>query len=378
MKRAEAWEHFVANYAQPTAQKKIMAVEAYFRQHQEDLIAEFLEPFREICLKIKAMQLANEKGKIACITYSMLRTAILDRRPVYLVEAFDKEWFLDPVECQTKYPAGWAFQFLDQLGPELTEQLKSLYLHQIDRTKPERYLLQESEKYHQYVIRLARYAMAQAAQLPEFQAIEKEAEFAVRVGEYLDGSEVVYRESRYIKELVAAKPRMEALEEGLAFVYDALSGLNLAQGDYWKIDLEYADLSESDLSGSQMQYSILIGTKFYRGSLARVDLKGARIYEADFSECNLEGANLSNSIGAAGMVNTEEWYTPGFRAVNFRGANLEDVDFKDAKLRGAIFVDANLKNVNFEGADLEDAAFTRENSEDLNLDDVQRQQIIWR
>jgi hypothetical protein len=57
-------------------------------------------------------------------------------------------------------------------------------LHQIDRTKPERYLLQEAEKYHQYVIRLARYAMPHAARLPEFQAIDKEAEFAVRVGDF--------------------------------------------------------------------------------------------------------------------------------------------------------------------------------------------------
>jgi hypothetical protein len=378
MKRAEAWEHFVVNYAQPAANKKIMKLEAYFRQHQEELIAEFLESFRVICLKIKAMQLANEKSKIACITYSMLRTAILDRRPVYLVEAFDKQWFLDPVECQTRYQAGWAFQFLDQLGPELVEQLKSLCLHQIDRTKPERYLLQEAENYHQYVIRLARYAMDQVAQLPEFQAIEKEAEFAVRVGEYLDASEVVYRESRYIKELVAAKPRLEALEGGLAFVYDALTGLDLARGDYQGIDLEYADLSESDFSHSQMKYSHLTGTKFNRGILAGVNLAAARIFEADFGECDLQGSNLADVVGAAGLTHAEEWYAPGFRAVNFSGANLEDVDFKDAKLRGAIFVDTKLKNANFEGADLEKAVFTRKNSENLNLNEEQRRQIIWR
>jgi hypothetical protein len=377
MKRAEAWEHFVANYAQPAAQKKIMALEEYFGQHQEDLITEFLESFREICLKIKAMQSAGAKGKIACITYSMLRTAILDWHPVYLVEAFDKEWFLDPVECQTRYSAGWAFQFLDQLGPELVEQLKSLYLHQIDRTKPERYLLKEAEKYHQYVSCLVCYAMARSAQLPEFLAIDKEAEFTVRVGEYMDIGEVVYKESRRIRDLVAAKFPLGNIE-GLACTYNALTNLNLTHGDYKKINLLYADLSESDLSDSQMQYSTLVGTKFYRGSLARTDLKGAWIYEADFGECNLEGANLSNSVGASGMIDAEEWYLPGYRSVNFQRANLENANFKEARLRGAIFSGANLKNVNFEGANLEDAVFTRENSEDLNLDDVQRRQIIWR
>jgi hypothetical protein len=253
-----------------------------------------------------------------------------------------------------------------------------LYLHQIDRTKPERYLLQEAEKYHQYVIRLARYAVDQVAQLPEFQAIDKEAEFAVRVGEYMDISEIVYRESRQIKDLAAMKPRLEAIDEGLTSIYGVLTGLNLTRGDYWGIGLGYADLSGSDLSHSQMQYSTLTGAKFKQGSLAEANLHGAWLYEADFGQCNLRGANLTNVKGEAGLTHAEEWYTPGFRAVNFHGANLEDVDFKDAKLRGAVFVDANLKNVNFEGADLEKTVFTREDSENLNLNEAQRQRIIWR
>jgi hypothetical protein len=91
MKRAEAWEHFVTDRAQPGNNEKLMALERYFQLHLEELIAKFLELFREICLKIKAMQSVGAKGKIACITYSMLRSAILDRRPIYLVEAFDKE-----------------------------------------------------------------------------------------------------------------------------------------------------------------------------------------------------------------------------------------------------------------------------------------------
>jgi hypothetical protein len=163
MKRAEAWEHFVTSYAQPGNNQKLLALEYYFQRNLDELIAELLESLRKICLKIRAMQLANEKGKIACITYSMLRTTLLDQQPVYLVEAFDKEWFLDPAECQVKYQAGWAFEFLNQLEAELAEKLKSSYLYQIDRTKLERYKLQEAEKYHQYVIHLARYAVDRVA-----------------------------------------------------------------------------------------------------------------------------------------------------------------------------------------------------------------------
>jgi uncharacterized protein YjbI with pentapeptide repeats len=376
MKREAAWEHFVANYAQTMGTKKLLALEEYFYQHWDELIAEFQESFREICLKIKAMQAAETKGKVACITYSMLRTAISNQKPVYLVEAFDQEWFLDSVECQTSYQASWAFQFLDQLGTELAEQVKSLHLYQIDRPRLERYQLQEAKKYHRYIIRLARHALLEAVKLSEFQAIATEADFAVRIGEYLDISEVVYKESRRIKDLVAAKKPLSEIAE-LAYTNNALTGLSLTHGDYYMINLEHVALQGSDLSDSQMQYSNLTGAKFNRGALARTNLKNAWIYEADFSECNLAEANFTNAVGAAGLSKPEEWQEPGFRAVNFRGANLEGANFKDAKLRGASFVGANLTNVNFAGADLERAVFAKSDSDRLNLDEKQQTQIIW-
>jgi hypothetical protein len=258
----------------------------------------------------------------------------------------------------------------------LVEQQKSLFLHQIDRTKPERYLLQEADKYHQYVIRLARYAVDRVAQLPEFQAIEKEAEFAIRVGEYLDSSKIVYKTRCRIKEPVAIKAWLEE-NDRFAYACEILTNLNLAQGNYWGINLQYADLRESNLSQSKIQYSTLNGAKFNRGSLAESDLSEARIYETDFGKCDLQGTDFTEAVGAAGIKDGEGWYYPGFQPVNFRGANLEDANFKDAKLRGAIFCGANLRNVNFEGADLEEAVFAKADSASLNLSEEQRHQINW-
>lgn len=374
MNKAEAWEHFVNLYGDEFSRAKIMELEQRFRQRLEQFIREFVESFREICTQIRTMQSRNEKGKISYITYSMLRTAILDRRPVYLVEAFDKDWFLDPAECQVRYHPAWAWELLYQLGLELEEKRK-LYLNQISQAKLKSFILQETDLYHRYIIRLARYAMDQARQLPEFQVIEREPEFEVRVGEYLDLSELVYREIRLPEDPDVRKAWIAANPD-LACTYGALTDLNLAQGDYWGIDLQYSDLRGSNLSQSNLSFSTLTGAKFNRASLAESDLQEAWIFEADFGECDLRGANLSGAIGTDGR-NVHYGEKPGFQPVNFRGANLQDAVFKDAKLCGANFYGANLINTDFEGADLQDAVFAKSESMILNLSETQRQQISW-
>jgi uncharacterized protein YjbI with pentapeptide repeats len=375
MNSEEAWSHFMDNYALEYSRQKIMELERCFSEQFDNYIAEFLESFREICRNIQTMQRHNQKGKIACITYSMLRTAIVNRKPVYLIEAFNKDWYLDFVECQARYRAEWAFGYLQQLETELEAKLK-LYLGQINSARLQSYLLQEAAKYHQYVIRLARYAIDQAVRLPEFQTIARGEQFAVRVGEYLDASAIVYKEDRSLKDLDAVKAWFDEKKD-LAAAYGILNGLDLAGGDYWGIDLQYTDLRGSDLSRSYLPYSALTGAKFNRSSLMESDLSSAWIFEADFSEADLRGADLSGVVGAAGIEAEEEWLVPGYRPVNFQRANLKNVSFKAAKLRGALFNGANLTNVNFEGADLEGAVFAKENNERINLDEAQRQRIVW-
>jgi hypothetical protein len=376
MNREEAWFHFIENYAQANSLGKILQLEDEYWLRRDEFAPEFLESFRQICLKISAMQLNHEKAKIGCITYSILRTGLVEHQPAYLVEAFDQDWFLDFIECHAKYHPTWAFRNLYRLEMELAQKAK-LYLDQIKHSQLERYLLQEAGKYHQYVIGFIRYAMPQAIRLPEFQAIEKEAKFTVRVGEYLDSSEIVYLEDYQIKDSAAAKTRMQSYD-GLAYTYEVFTDLDLSGGDYWGINLKYADLSGSNLAQSQMQFCTLTGAKLNRGSVAGSDLSESLIFEADFGECDLRGADFTKADGAAGIRDRTNWVKPGFGAVNFRGANLEGANFQNADLRGAIFSEAHLLNVNFEGAILSNAVFSKETSGYLSLTEEQRRQIVWR
>jgi hypothetical protein len=375
MNRKEAWAHFSENYAQANSLEKILQFEDEYWLRRDEFVPEFLESFRQICLKISPMQLNKEKAKISRITYSILRTGIVERQPAYLVEASDKDWFLDFVACHAKYHPAWAFRNLYQLEMELAPKAK-LYLDQIKPSQLERHLLQEAGKYHRYVVSFIRYAMPQAIKLPEFQAIQKEPQFTVRVGEYLDISEIVYREDHRVKDSAAAKTWMQSYD-GLAYAYEVFANLDLSGGDYWGINLKYADLRGSNLAQSQMQFCTLTGAKLNQGSLAGSDLSESLIFEADFGECDLRGADFTKTQGAAGISDRANWVQPGFEAVNFRGANLEGANFQNADLRGAIFSEAHLLNVNFAGASLTNAVFPKEASEYLNLTEEQRRQIIW-
>lgn len=375
MKREKALLHFHDNYGKVYGQLILLELEDYFQQHIDEFVPDFVETFRQLCVKIKTMQLQKEKRKIRYITYSLLKEAIKNRKPVYLIEASDQNWFLDPVECRVWYQPEWMVSFLDRLGSVLEEKRKP-YFDRVTTKDVDHIKLTEAEKYHCYVVQLARYALPQAVELPEFREIIKDDVFDARIGEYLDISEVVYKEEQTLKDPVETKVWLEK-RNGLEYTYEVFAGLNLTKGYYRGVNLSYANLKGSNLSGSLMQYCTLAGTKFQDCSLEGSDLNQSWIREADFHGCNLRGANLCEVVGGAGLPNREKWERPGYFRVNFTGADLAGANLMNADLRGANFTGANLIKANFAGANLDRAIFSAESTEILNLTEEQKTQIVW-
>ncbi len=375
MKREEAWKFFLENYAQKICRMKLMEVEDCFQKYRDEFVPDFLESFRQICLKTKLMQEYNGKGKVRYITYSFLRTSLMERKPVYLVEALNKEMFFDTVECSIEYYPEWLFKFIDGLERELEEKRK-LYMNLIIPCDIESFILKVVGNFNMYMVKLARYSMPKAIEIPEYKEIAVDEEVEIRVGEYMDFGTTVHKEDRRVKD---SNEIREWLEEnnGLNYMHNVFSGLNLAGANLRGINLCCADLTYSDLSGSHMQYCTLIGTKFCRGSLQGTDLYKSWIQEADFSGCNLKGANFCEVVGHDGIRDKNKWEKPGYLPVNFSGANLEEADFTEADLRGANFKDTGLKGVKFDRANMERALFSKHDAEMLDLSDEQRSSIIW-
>ncbi|MET3207293.1 UNVERIFIED_CONTAM: hypothetical protein ABIC26_000227 [Paenibacillus sp. PvR008] len=189
MNRLEALEHFHKTYADDVLEQKLHAVESVYEQRKQELMLSFIQSFQRTCLQAKHIDAA--KARIGYMTYSMRRTYLVDRNYNYVIEAYDKSWFFDPQPCQAFYDAGWAFSFLGELEDELN-QLRKPYMNKIIEPDVERFVLQAAEQFHAYIVKLAKDAIPQAIQLPEFQALNYEDDLEVRIGEYKGISEAVY------------------------------------------------------------------------------------------------------------------------------------------------------------------------------------------
>jgi uncharacterized protein YjbI with pentapeptide repeats len=375
MTKREAWHHFRENYVKQIGQKQLMAAEAYFQSHLEELADGFLNSFRAICRQVLVFQEKQLKGPLGYIHYSWLRTQLLEQDYRVLIETYDGNWYLDRRECVAEYDAAWLWRFWGDCVAEL-ESKRQPYLDQITAADLELIARREVAKYGQYLVSLARYALNRAELEPEYGALVKEAECEVRVGEYQDLSEVVLKtdtrpkESREIKRWLARKTDLE-------YSYEVLRSLDLSRGDYEGLDLRYCDLRECDFSDCNLQNAFLLGTKFASSCLDRADLRGALLYEADFSHCSLKAANLSETEGPAGPLPGPEWQTPGFRGINFQAADLTGAVFGDAVLAGADFRDAVVTETDFNGAALQEALFTVAARQQVRLTKKQRAQVRW-
>ncbi|OPZ94413.1 MAG: hypothetical protein BWY74_00587 [Firmicutes bacterium ADurb.Bin419] len=191
MKREEALEHFIENYVKAESSAKMQKLKSYYENNKNTLKDDFIESFRRICVKIKDLQERGKKGKIGYITYSLLRTNIMEGKLVYLIEGFNRLWFFDREECQEEYDVSWAYKFLDEFEAELVEKSK-FYLNKITKPDIERFKLKETALYNNLIVEFAKEAMHGASELEELSGILKEEIFEVRVGEYKGASEVVY------------------------------------------------------------------------------------------------------------------------------------------------------------------------------------------
>ena len=375
VQREEVLQHFLENVVEKRKVENLRALEYFFQVSKDELAGEFRQSFRGICRSFKKQETQMSKGALGHITFSMLRTELLEGNHTYLVEGTDEDWFFDLEPFLATYDASWAFHFLDQLIVELSEQSKT-FMGAITQPDIDSIKLMLAVHYHQYVISLARYAMPAVSACPEYVALDKELAVEIRVGEYLDTSEVVYMEDHSVKESEEIRAWLaEKLED--EYPYEVFTELNLSSGNYESLDLRYAFFQKSNLSASQMRHCLLVGANFKGSHLIETDLSFSSIHEVDFSNCQLQGAIFRQVEGASGLQEPPNWEMAGYLPVRFNGANLENANFSRANLQGACFVGANLKGVDFTGANLEKALFSNAAKDDLQLEEYQVSSIIW-
>ena len=177
-------------------------------------------------------------------------------------------------------------------------------------------------------------------------------------------------------------------------------------------NLSYASFAHSNLSGVSLDNVILQKTNFWKADLSGLDFTvvsfgGLDTYLAKFLESNLSNANFegkdlftdevfsivlknkaylntlslfeirndvfgvdSQIIPISAEVNGNDLVVNYIFYTNFKNANLENTNFKNADLKFANFNSANLANADISGADLRKAFLSNANLSNANLDGV--------
>ncbi|QDY85075.1 pentapeptide repeat-containing protein [Paenibacillus polymyxa] len=332
-----------------------------FKATQEQRIQACVEEFRGYCRHIRQEQLQGRKGSIGYITYSMLRTTWLEERPAYLVEVSNALWMLDPQPIRFEWNTSWAYSYWTDLHQQLRGEVEKRQVS-LSELEWEQVMLEAAVHIHALVVNVVRSAMKQAVYLPEFQELEREETFEIRVGEYWDHSVSVYREDRRAMEANEIRSWLEEKKEH-AYSYQALTQVHLSDGNYSLLDFRYTAFRRIRMEHSRLHGCVLVGTVWQESELNGIDLTYSLLHGANFSGCSMKGAILDVVMGNAGYGSDAslDWEPLGFAGVDFTGASLQGARFHDAQLRGAIFQEALLQKASLDGADLTDACFVGAN-----------------
>ncbi|WP_042473914.1 pentapeptide repeat-containing protein [Bacillus ndiopicus] len=365
-------------YEQEVPQRRLrylLALEDYFQGNRVQLVKQFQQAFQLICEQLAEEQILHLKEALGNITISLLRTELLEGTHRYVVEGTTGKWIFDAHPIVTTYDASWALQYLEQFIAEL-EQYSKVFAGTVSQVEIEALKLQEVKHFHQYIASLARYALRDEIICPAYKRLKREADLEIRIGEFFDYSETVYREGTPSKEADEIKTW---LNEKLAneYAYENFRQLDLSNEAYNDLDLRYTFFENSQLAASELCRCALIGANFKNSNLIGANLSASTIHEADFSFCQLQGANFQQVQGAVGLINRQQWTMPGYLPVQFAGANLERANFEFADLRGACFLGANLHNTDFAEANLEGAIFSKEAQASIQLTPKQAAEVIW-
>jgi uncharacterized protein YjbI with pentapeptide repeats len=147
-----------------------------------------------------------------------------------------------------------------------------------------------------------------------------------------------------------------------------LRGAYLADSGLSKFPLFFANLSEADLSRTDLQHALLFGTNFTKANLQDADLTEAELLEANFSSADLTSANLQKADLAEVKFDSAT-----LRSSNLQGANLKDASLIGADLTGANLTGSKLEGANFGGAKLTGVQIDQDTADSGTFTRKQRQ-----
>lgn len=135
-----------------------------------------------------------------------------------------------------------------------------------------------------------------------------------------------------------------------------LTGIDLRFTKLKGADLSFANLADADLTKAHLVSTSLIranlvGTNLTEVNLSKVDLEGSNLRKSNLTRANLNGADLNNKDLSEANLSGLKLTKKNFFRTNLSKANLSFTDLRFASLIGANLIEANLMGADCRGAD---------------------------
>lgn len=303
-------------------------LDLYIKSHLDELTDQLSDCISKFGKSIYEMQQTGEKGRIAYLQFSLLRTNILLNKHELRLDAYDESWYLDNVECSGIYEVNEILSPLSEFA-DMVEALRKESAATMTLGETQSRVFEESQKYLIFLAELIRLGMEKVICTEGYQMIIKAPVFVVCVGGLLDRVDILYKEDITKKD---AREIRRILQSGkrLSFTHEIYEKLDLSRGNYEGLKCLYSSFSGSDFTESNWNKSQLLFSDFSKCILKNSKMTETQLFDVDFS-----GAALDHVTFAGAKLSQ----------VSFKGATLTNVDFDGALLIKEVdFTDAILKD----------------------------------
>ncbi|WP_127570749.1 hypothetical protein [Paenibacillus xylaniclasticus] len=184
-------DRFLQDHVLDKWEPDLIVIQNQLAERETEIIGSFKQSFAKLCARAAEQQREGRKGPVQYIYISMLRTSVMEDDPLYLLEAFDEQWLLDPVACTSTWRADFAFSPLFRRMQEL-ERVKVDYARAVTSMDLDRIKQIEVVKYHWMVLEFMRDQIPSLLLMDEYKEMLKNEGLKIMAGEYRDESQLLY------------------------------------------------------------------------------------------------------------------------------------------------------------------------------------------
>ena len=199
MKKEEAMKCFLEKEAGQASRSFVLGAMAYLRKEQlPERIREFTEDFREV---FAVCRQEKEKGReVRFLQMSLLRSRALKGRPFYLLEAFDRNYYLSEPLAQKEMGLWWLYEGYGVFCREIRQESRR-YIGSFREQELERICLAELADSKRMVKHLFVHALTGLLCLEEYRILEAGRGLCFQLGEYRGAYESLLETDEYTERL---------------------------------------------------------------------------------------------------------------------------------------------------------------------------------